>query len=57
VRCVALVVLAGCVTALHPSKPPVATVAKPFALPSQRGETVALAGALPAVVVFYRGHW
>lgn len=60
-RTLALVALTGCVTALHPSQPPALPAshdaAAPFALPSHQGQTVTLAASLPAVLVFYRGHW
>ena len=49
-----VLVLGGCVTALHATAP-TSAVATPFALPAADGTVVALRG--PAVLVFYRGHW
>jgi len=57
--------LAGCgATSIHVASPATSegagAVAPSFALPSQHGDTVALADVLaqgPALLVFYRGFW
>ena len=53
----------GCITALHVTSAATVAdgeIAPPFALRSQDGTEVSLAGALaqgPVVLVFYRGYW
>lgn len=61
-RSLALLALTtGCgVTGLQPTRPVASDLlarAQPFALPASDGKVVSLAASLPAVLVFYRGHW